>query len=79
MSEEKKIAIADEAEMIVGGYAFLRKGENILIVNLNRETVHAMLISKEGKMLESSMDPIEQEIALKKWKVNAEFMEEEIT
>ena len=47
-------------------------------MNLNRETVHAMLISKEGKMLESSMDPIEQEIALKKWKVNAEFMEEEI-
>lgn len=28
MTEEKRTAIADAAEMIVGGYAFLRKGEN---------------------------------------------------
>lgn len=78
MTEAKKIAIANAAEMIVGGYAFLRKGENITIVNLNQKDEHVMVITKEGKMLESSMDPIEQVIALKKWKQNAHFMEDEI-
>lgn len=78
MTEAKKIAIANAAEMIVGGYAFLRKGENITIVNLTQKDEHVMVITKEGKMLESSMDPIEQVIALKKWKQNAQFMEDEI-
>ena len=78
MTEVKKIAIANAAEMIVGGYAFLRKGDNITIVNLNQKDEHVMVITKEGKMLESSMDPIEQVIALKKWKQNAQFMEDEI-
>lgn len=78
MTEAKKIAIANAAEMIVGGYAFLRKGENITIINLNQKDEHVMVITKEGKMLESSMDPIEQVIALKKWKQNAQFMEDEI-
>ena len=78
MTEAKKMAIADAAEMIVGGYAFLRKGDNITIVNLNQNDEHVMVINKEGKMLESSMDPIEQVIALKKWKQNSQFMEDEI-
>ncbi len=77
MTEEKRMAIADEAEMIVGGYAFIRKGDNIVIVNLNQKDEHAMLITKDGKMLESSMEPIEQVVALKKWQQNAQFMEEE--
>ena len=78
MTETKKRTIADAAEMIVGGYAFLRQGEYITIVNLNQKDEHAMVITKDGKMLERSMDPIEQVIALKKWKENAQFMEDEI-
>lgn len=78
MTEAKKRTIADAAEMIVGGYAFLRQGEYITIINLNQKDEHAMIITKDGKMLESSMDPIEQVIALKKWKENAQFMEDEI-
>lgn len=35
MTEAKKRTIADAAEMIVGGYAFLRQEKNITIVNLN--------------------------------------------
>lgn len=68
MTEEKKRTIADAAEMIVGGYAFLRQEENITIVNLNQKDEHAMVITRDGKMLESSMDPIEQVIALKNGK-----------
>lgn len=77
MSEEKKWQIADEAEMIVSGYAFLRKENNIVIVNLNQNDEHVMVINKEGKMLETSMDPIEQVIALNIWKANSQFMEEQ--
>lgn len=78
MTEAKRLAIADAAEMIIDGYAFLRNGDNITIVNLKQKDEHAMVITREGKMLESSMDPIEQVIALKKWKQNSQFMEDEI-
>ena len=63
--------------MIVGGYAFLRKGEYITVVNLNKNDEHVMLMDKNEKIIESNMDPIEQVIAFKKWKDNKEFMENE--
>lgn len=78
MSEEKKYEIADKADMIVGGYAFLKKNNNnIMIVNLNQTEAHVMIINQNDKVIESSMDSIEQVIALKKWHENKEFMEEE--
>ena len=75
MPESEKIKIADEADMIVRGYAFKRNNENIRVVNLNKAEPHVMIFSREGKMLESSMDPIEQAIALDIWKEDPEFME----
>ena len=60
MPEDKKWEIADAADMIVSGFAFKRCGETIQIVNLNKNEPHVMIISPSGKMLESSMDPIEQ-------------------
>ena len=76
MPEDKKWEIADAADMIVSGFAFKRGGETIQIVNLNKNEPHVMIISPSGKMLESSMDPIEQTIALDIWKNDAEFMED---
>ena len=76
MSEQRKQEIADAADMIVSGYAFKRNGEFIQIVNLNKNEPHVMIIDMSGKMLESSMDPIEQRIALDIWERDAEFMEE---
>ena len=64
MPEEKLREIADSADMIVRGYAFTRKGDNISVLNLNDGT-GAMLLSPEGKLLETNMDPIEQVIVLK--------------
>ena len=77
MSEEQKYEIATKADMIVGGYAFFRKGEYITVVNLNKNDKHVMLMDKNEKIIESNMDPIEQVIAFKKWKDNKEFMENE--
>ena len=61
MFDPKKIA--DEADVIIDGYAFIRKDENITIVNLNREG-HAALIFPSGEVTETSMDEIELAIAM---------------
>lgn len=76
MPEIELTKIADDANMIVRGFAFTWKNGNISVLNLNNPT-HAMVISNDGKMLESSMDPIEQTIVLKIWENDAEFMETE--
>ena len=56
--------IADEADVIIDGYAMIKKDAgNTVIVNLNREG-HAALILPSGEVCETSMDDIEQEIAL---------------
>jgi hypothetical protein len=73
---DKIKAIADQADMIVSGYAFTKKNDIIQVVNINKQD-HVMLINNDGKMLESSMDSIEQAIVKKIWENDSEFMEEE--
>lgn len=60
MSEELR-AIADNADVIINGYAFTQKGENVSVLNLNRPD-KASVLSKSGVVLETSMDDIELEI-----------------
>lgn len=50
--------IADKADMIVNGYAFTRENDQIRILNLNNLD-KALVISEEGKVLETTMDDIE--------------------
>ena len=76
MHEINKKRIADAADMIVNGFAFKRDGDTLKIVNLNKKQPHVLIISISGKVLESSMDPIEQSIALDIWEKDAECMEE---
>ena len=70
------IKIADEADMIVNGYAFTRCGEGFRILNLNRPD-RALVISRDGETLETSMDDIEIQIAKDYYVKNRKFMEEE--
>ena len=58
--------IADKADMIVNGYAFTRENDQIRI-----------LISADGKVLETTMDDIEIRIVLDYWNSDREFMEDE--
>ena len=53
MPKEKKQKIADEADMIVKGYAFKKNGEFIHVFNLN-DGVSAMVIDKDGTMYEGN-------------------------
>lgn len=68
--------IADKADMIVNGYAFTRENNQIRILNLNNLD-KALVISADGKVLETTMDDIEIRIVLDYWNSDREFMEDE--
>ena len=68
--------IADKADMIVNGYAFTRENDQIRILNLNNLD-KALVISEDGKVLETTMDDIEIRIVLDYWNSDREFMEAE--
>ena len=68
--------IADKADMIVNGYAFTRENDQIRILNLNNLD-KALVISADGKGLETTMDDIEIRIVLDYWNSDREFMEDE--
>ena len=74
MSEKQLEEIAANADMIVNNYAFTRKNGNISVLNL-RKPNRAMVISGDGKMLETNMDEIEQVIVQNIWEKDAEYME----
>lgn len=68
--------VADQADMIVDGYAFTRENGQIKILNLNNPN-KALVISEDGKVLETTMDDIEIRIILDYWNSDREFMEDE--
>ena len=72
---DKLNEIADKADMIVNGYAFTKEGSQIRILNLNNPE-KALVISDDGKVLETTMDDIEIRIVLDYWDNNREFMED---
>ena len=67
--------VADAAQMIINGYAFTKDGSNIRILNLNRPQ-KAAFISKQGEVLETSMDDIELDIILDYYGRNKKYMED---
>lgn len=67
--------VADAADMIVNGYAFTHCAEGFRVLNLNHPG-RAVVFSKNGKVLETSMDDIEIRIAGDYLKKNIKFMED---
>lgn len=67
--------IADDADMIVNGYAFKRCKEGYRVLNLNRPD-RATVFSIDGKVMETSMDDIEIRIVTDYLEKNRKFMEE---
>ncbi|MBQ9225399.1 MULTISPECIES: DUF7723 family protein [unclassified Fibrobacter] len=55
-------SIANDAEVIICGFAFLKKDEFIKIVDLNNAHGVAVL-KKDGSLIETNMDAIELNIA----------------
>lgn len=72
MPKRKAQKIADAADMIIDGYAVLKDNLGYKIVNLNSGNV--VVVSQKFKVLESSMDAIEETIAIHYLTDNLEFM-----
>ncbi len=66
--------IADEADMIINGYAFTNDNGWIRVLNLNCPN-HAAVIYND-KVIETNMDDIEKQIVMDYYQSNKGFMEE---
>lgn len=66
--------IADNADMIINGYAFTKEGDYIRVLNLNCLN-HAAVIYK-NQIIETNMDDIENQIVMDYYNDNREFMED---
>ena len=64
MPEKRVREIADKAKLIVNGYAFSELEDGLIsILNLNHPDC-AMVVRRDGEIIETNMDPIEQKIVL---------------
>lgn len=69
------IKIADEADLIVNGYAFTKCDTGYRVLNLDNPQ-KAMVVSDKGEPLETTMDDIEIGIVVDYFLKNKKYMEE---
>ena len=69
------IKVADNADMIVSGYAFTRSECGIRVLNLNN-TNSAAILSEEGVFVATNMSDIETVTMLDHFKRNQKFLED---
>ena len=75
MSEKELNTIAENAKIIVSGYAFSNREDGFIsILNLEHPDC-AMVISANYEIIETNMDEIEQEIVMELAKKNLQFLE----
>lgn len=67
--------IADGADLIVNGYAFTRKDDQIQVLNLNRPD-KAVVFSSDGEVLQTTMDDIELSIVSRYLQQGQKYMED---
>ena len=65
--------IADNANIVVNGYAFTREEDGIHVLNLNSPD-KAVVFSEDGEVLETTMDDIELSIASRYLQQNLKYM-----
>lgn len=76
MNNEELMKLSSDAGMIICGYAFSRSEDsNIRVLDL-RKPHHALLMSPQGEVLETTMDDVELNIVTGYWKKNQKYMEE---
>lgn len=69
-----KKQVADEANLIVNGYAFTKADDCFKVLNLNRDN-RACVISNNGDILEASMDDVELSIVKDYFFKNRKYLE----
>ena len=76
MKLQDKKKIADEADMIINGYAFTKKDDKVFVVHL--ESFHHVAVIFHDIIIETNMDEIECQIVLDYYHKNKEFLEKNI-
>lgn len=66
--------IADQADMIINGYAFTKEGDKIRVLNLNALN-HAAVIYHDS-IIETNMCDVECDIVMDYYRKNKGFLEE---
>lgn len=67
--------VAEQADMIVNGYAYTKDDKKVRILNLNNPS-KAVSLDIQGNVLETSMDDIEIQLVKKYLSKNSMFMED---
>ena len=67
--------VAEQADLIVNGYAFTKDNNKLRILNLNNPS-KAVSLDSDGNVLETSMDDIEIQLVKKYLNKNYVFMED---
>lgn len=76
MNNDELLKVGSTADMIVCGYAFTKADDsNVRVLDL-KEPHHALLMSSQGEVLETTMDDVELSIVEGYWKKNQKYMEE---
>ena len=68
--------VADNADMIINGYAFTCEKNNIRVLNLNNTSI-ALTFNDKDIVIETTMDDIEISIVKEYLENNREFLEVE--
>lgn len=77
MNKQKLSKIADEANLIVNGYAMTIDNGLLRIINLHRPTSSAVFDSQE-RLIETSMDDIELSIVQEYVKRDRPYLEDSV-
>lgn len=76
MNKKEINSIAENAQMIVCGYAFSETENHFIrVVNLHAP-FHALVMNQDGEPIETNMDDIEINIVMKYWNRNKKILEE---
>ena len=76
MPDNEIRVIAEKAKFIVCGYAFSEGNDGFIsILNLNHPDC-AMVVNRDGEIIETNMDQIEQQIVSDLCRKNLQFMED---
>lgn len=74
VNEIKKLQ--EDADMIVSGYAFRKKDDSSIQVIQLDAPFHALVLSLDGEVQETTMDDIELDIVKNYWSKNKKYMED---
>jgi len=74
MNNDEILKVSSAADMIVCGYAFTKtENSNIRVLNL-KEPHHALFMSQQGEVLETTMDDVELSIVEEYWNKNRKYI-----